>query len=135
MSLRHSLELNPIRIPRYFAKYDLGSQRNWINTEPYQDAWLTFSVLNNSNRPLPLRFTESSLFVNGVEVEDWQRVLGSPIEANRLEDIVEPGAMIKTNIKCTEFLTKSAKWKFVWKIDGFSKDMQMSYLDRFRESK
>jgi hypothetical protein len=115
---------------RYFAEYDLGSQRNWINAETYRDAGLTFSVLNNSNHPLPLRFMESSLFVNGVEAKDWQKVVRSAIKAARLDDIVEPGALIKIKINCTEFLTKSAVWKFVWKVDGFSKDTQISYLNR-----
>lgn len=118
---------------RYFLEYDLGyGQRNWISAEPYKDAWLSFSVLNNSNRPLPLRFMGSSLFVNGAEVEDWQKVLQSTMRANNLEDVVEPGSLIEVSIKCTEFLTKGTVWKFVWNVDGFSKYTQISYLEPWR---
>ena len=106
---------------RYFAEYDLEyGQRNWISTDPYKDAWLKISVLNNSNQQLPLRFKGSSLFVNGVEINDWQQRLKRAMEAIRISDVIKPGALIEISIKCTDLLTNATLWKFVWDVDGFS---------------
>jgi hypothetical protein len=115
---------------RYFAEYDLGyGKRNWISTEPYKDAWLKISVLNNSNQKLPLRFKGSSLFVNDVEVNDWQQRLKRAMEAGRIGDVVKAGALIEISIKCTDLLTNASVWKFVWNVDGFSKYTQIIYIE------
>lgn len=118
---------------RYFLEYHLGYvQRNWISTDPYKDAWLKFSVLNNSNQQLPLLFKGSSLFVNGVEVNDWRQRLKSAMEAGQISDIVKPGALIEVSVKCPDLLTNASLWKFVWNVDGFSKYTPISYIEPWR---
>jgi hypothetical protein len=110
---------------RYFAEYDLRYNRNWINAESPEDLWLTFSVLNNSNRVLPLRFLESSLFVNGLNVEKWQPLLRSAMTAKKAKDIIDPGELIEVSIKSNDFLTGEEICSFRWTVEGFSKLVQI----------
>ena len=110
---------------RYFAEFDLRYNRNWVHAASTEDLWLTFSVLNNSNQSLPMRLLESSLFVNGVEVEKWHQVLQGSLLASKVKNVVNPGELIQVRIKSNDFLTNSEFSNFYWTVDGFSKAVQI----------
>ena len=110
---------------RYYAEYDLKyNDRNWVTANAPEELWLTFSVRNNSNRPRPLHFLQSSLLVNGTKIERWQHVLSGAMESANTGDVIEPGALVELRIKCNDFLTREEIQNIVWRVEGFSKSIQ-----------
>jgi len=110
---------------RFYAEYDLKFNRNWVNKILPEGLILTFSMRNNSDRPRPLFFRESDLFVNGAKVKGWRQVLGDAMRAGKMSDFVSPGAMVEIPIPFNMFLTRDEVQKIVWSVEGFSKQVEV----------
>lgn len=110
---------------RFYSEYDVRFNRNWVSADAQEELWLTFSVRNNSNRPRPLFLLESSLFVNGAKSENWQKVLRRAMQSTNTADAIEPGALVEVRIKCNEFLTLEQVQNIVWRVEGFSKSVEV----------
>jgi hypothetical protein len=112
----------------YYDEYELKSNRNWV-TGVYgpEKLVLTFSFRNNSNRPRPLTFLDSMLFVNDAKIEKWPYVVRSALKNARIADLIAPGQVVDINVQCNDFLIGGkAVQNIVWKIEGFSKSVQVA---------
>ncbi len=111
---------------RYFAEYDLTSNRNWVSAESPEDLWLTISVINTSDKVLPLYFANSSLVVNGVRSEKWHSLIERAMKANNIGSVVQAGERIEVRVMGNELLFGEKSCSILWRIDGFSKKLQIT---------
>jgi hypothetical protein len=111
---------------RYFMEYELTSDPNRAAAKSPEDFWLTFSVLNNSNRSLPTGVDASLLLVNGREPETWRVALRSAMITQRFGLDVRPGECTALRIKGNDFLSGQKNGLLRWTINGFSKSLEIT---------
>ena len=77
---------------KYYDEYELKSNRNWVTgVLGPEELILTFSFRNNSDRPRPLTFLDSVLFVNDTRIEKWPNAIRSALKNTKVADPIAPG--------------------------------------------
>jgi hypothetical protein len=83
----------------------------------------SFSVKSTAGRDFTRELDEPLERIIGPRTTD---VLRDAMQSANTGNVIEPGALVEVMVKCNDFLSREEVQNILWRVEGFSKSMQVN---------
>ncbi len=110
---------------RLFVEYGFRANRNWVTpgtSEPFE---LTFTARNNGRTPLPHRFDESALVVNGTVLPRWSTGVRDLLRERKKAATLAPGAVVELVVSCDDLVPPRGTASIEWTLGRVKRSIEL----------